>query len=110
MNKHDLIQKLSLVEHVEGGDFSETYRSSLTIGTSREGVQRNLFTSIYYLLTDDQPIGYFNKNQSPIIHYFQSGSPLTYLILQENGHLEKVKLGFDVTQGHVPQLLVPENC
>lgn len=27
MNKQDLIAQLSLVEHIEGGDFSETYRS-----------------------------------------------------------------------------------
>lgn len=110
MNKQDLIQKLSLVKHVEGSYFSETYRSCLTIDTAREGNQRNLITSIYYLLTKEQPIGYFNKNQSPILHYFHGGSPLTYLILSENGHLERVKLGFDVTKNQVPQLLVPENC
>ena len=28
MNKQDWIEKLSLVEHVEGGYFSESYRSA----------------------------------------------------------------------------------
>ena len=110
MNKYDLIEKLSLIEHVEGGYFSESYRSTLTTSTPREGSERALLTSIYYLLTDERPIGHFHKNQSDILHYFQAGSPLTYLILHESGELDKVKLGPDVTQGHRVQLLVPGNC
>jgi predicted cupin superfamily sugar epimerase len=37
MNKYDLIKHLSLVEHIEGGYFSETYRSDCIISTEREG-------------------------------------------------------------------------
>lgn len=110
MNKNDFIKKLSLVEHVEGGYFSETYRSDLKIATDREGTERSLLTSIYYMLTDNRPIGYFHKNKSNIIHYFHAGSPLTYLILHPNGELNKVKLGFDVTKGHLCQLIVPGGC
>lgn len=110
MNKHDLIQKLSLVKHIEGGYFKETYRSNLTIETDRAGGTRNLLTSIYYLLTDDSPIDYFHKNKSDIIHYFHGGFPITYLVLETNGNLSKFKLGFDLLKGHVPQLLVPKDC
>ncbi|MDJ0687307.1 MAG: cupin domain-containing protein [Xenococcaceae cyanobacterium MO_188.B32] len=53
MNKHDLIEQLSLVEHIEGGYFSETHRSQHIISSDREGNERNIFTSIYYLLTID---------------------------------------------------------
>ena len=110
MNKHDLIEKLSLIEHMEGGYFSESYRSTLTIPTDREGSERSLLTSIYYLLTDDNPIDRFHKNKSDILHYFQAGSPITYFVLDDSGKLDKVKLGPDVTQGQLPQLLVPGNC
>jgi uncharacterized protein len=107
MNKHDLIQQLSLVEHIEGGYFTETHRSKETLSTNREGQNRSLLTSIYYLLTDDRPIDRFHRNQSDIMHYFHCGSAITYLLLERSGKLTKVKLGLNFAQGEVAQLLVP---
>jgi uncharacterized protein len=107
INKHDLIKQLSLVEHIEGGYFTETHRSLEILSTKREGRDRALLTSIYYLLTDDRPIDRFHRNQSDIIHYFHYGSAITYLILEPSGKLTKVKLGLNFTQGEVAQLLVP---
>lgn len=110
MNKHDLIQQLSLVEHVEGGYFNETHRSQETLSTNREGKDRALLTSIYYLLTDDRPIDHFHCNQSDIMHYFHLGSPITYLIIEPSKELKRVKLGLNFAQGEVAQLLVPGGC
>ena len=110
MNKYDLIKQLSLVEHIEGGYFSETHRSEQIVSSDREGNERSIFTSIYYLLTDDRPIDYCHKNQSDIMHYFQAGSAITYLILYPSGRLDKVKLGLNFTNGEVGQLLVPGGC
>lgn len=107
MNKQDLIEHLSLVEHIEGGYFYETHRSQQTIDTDREGKERATLTSIYYLLTDDRPIDYFHRNRSDILHYFHQGSPITYLIITPEGKLTKVKLGINLARGEVPQLLVP---
>ncbi|MEM8673682.1 MAG: cupin domain-containing protein [Cyanobacteria bacterium P01_G01_bin.67] len=107
MNKYDLIQHLALTKHTEGGYFVETYRSSKTLPTSRTGSDRHLMTSIYYLLTDDSPINHWNRNQSDIMHYFQAGSTITYLLLSPSGKLEKIKLGLDFAQEEVAQLLVP---
>jgi uncharacterized protein len=107
MNKHDWIEKLSLVEHVEGGYFSESYRATEEMATPRVGSDRSVMTSIYYLLTDDRPIDHLHKNQSDIVHYFQAGSPITYILIDLDGQLSKVKLGLNIAQGEVPQLLVP---
>lgn len=107
MNKQDWIEKLSLVEHVEGGYFSESYRATEEMPTAREGSARSVMTSIYYLLTDDSPIDHLIKNQSDIVHYFQAGSPITYILVDLEGRLQKVKLGPDMAQGEVPQLIVP---
>ena len=107
MNKHDLIQQLSLTEHTEGGYFAETYRSSQTLPTKRAGGDRNLLTSIYYLLTNDRPTDHLHRNQSDIMHYFQAGSAITYFLVTPTGTLEKVKLGLNFAQGEVAQLLVP---
>lgn len=108
MTKQELIKQLSLVEHVEGGYFSETYRSSEEMGTNREGTTRAVMTSIYYLLTDDRPIDHLHQNKSDIMHYFQSGSPITYILVDLEGSLSKVKLGLEIANGEVPQLLVPK--
>ncbi|MEO1341514.1 MAG: cupin domain-containing protein [Cyanobacteria bacterium J06635_13] len=107
MNKQDLIEQLSLIEHTEGGYFVESYRSEQTLPTVRVGGDRSLLTSIYYLLTDDRPIDHLHRNQSDILHYFQAGSPITYLLISPTGELEKVRLGLNFAQGEVGQLLVP---
>ena len=107
MNKQNWIDRLSLVKHPEGGYFSEAYRATEEVTTSREGSTRPMMTSIYYLLTDDNPIDRLHQNRSDIMHYFHAGSPITYLLVDLEGKLHKVKLGLDVNQGEVPQLLVP---
>lgn len=107
VDKHNLIQKLSLQKHPEGGYYSEIYRSGMMIETDRVGQQRSAMTSIYYLLTDDSPIDYFHLNKSDIMHYFQMGSPVTYFLILPNKTLQKCKLGLDLDNGETPQLLVP---
>jgi uncharacterized protein len=107
MNKQSWIDKLSLVEHIEGGYFSETYRATQEIATSREGSERSMMTSIYYLLTNDRPVDSLHKNQSDIMHYFHAGSPITYILVDMESRLHKVKLGLDLAKGEVLQLLVP---
>lgn len=107
MNKNDLIQQLSLTEHTEGGYFVESYRSAKTLPTNRQGSDRSLLTSIYYLLTDDRPIDHLHCNQSDIIHYFHAGSAITYLLVTPAGELQKARLGLNFAQGEVGQLLVP---
>ncbi len=107
MNKHDLIQQLSLQKHSEGGYYSESYRSPITIQTHRIGIDRATMTSIYYLLTDDSPIDVLHLNKSDIIHYFHLGSPITYLVVDPEGILQKFTLGLDLNKGELPQLLIP---
>ena len=75
--------------------------------TEREGQDRNVLTSIYYLLTDDRPVDHLHKNKSDILHYFQAGSPITYLLITPEGQLERYVLGLNLSAGEVPQLLVP---
>jgi len=110
MNKQELIQHLSLVEHIEGGYFYETHRSQEVIRTDRPGQERSILTSIYYLLTADRPLDHFHKNKSDILHYFHLGSAITYLIVHPEGRLERVKLGHNIKEGEVMQLLVPGGC
>ncbi|AFY36640.1 protein of unknown function DUF985 [[Leptolyngbya] sp. PCC 7376] len=107
MNKQDIIKTLNLEPHIEGGYFRETYRDAETIATSRVGGDRSLMTSIYYLLTDDRPLDYFHCNQSPIMHYFHGGSAITYHLITPEGEWQTFKLGMNIVQGEMSQLLVP---
>jgi predicted cupin superfamily sugar epimerase len=107
MDIQELISQLSLQEHIEGGYFRETYRSRETINTTRPGEKRAVMTSIYYLLTSERPLDHLHKNRSDIVHYFQLGSPITYITVSPDGQLQKVKLGSNFAQGEVMQLLVP---
>ena len=101
MDKNTLIKQLNLVEHIEGGYFARTYQSQL------QSNERALLTSIYYMLTDDRPIGHFHMNKSDILHYFHLGSPMTYLTISPTGQLDTFTLGSDITKGHVLQQVVP---
>lgn len=106
MDKHQLIETLALEPHIEGGYFRRTYRSA----RQADVPSRCLLSSIFYLLTDDSPIGHLHRNRSDIIHYFQGGSPLTYWIVHPDGRLERVVMGTGLGQGQRLQLTVPGGC
>jgi predicted cupin superfamily sugar epimerase len=108
MDKHVLIKSLLLEPHVEGGYFRRTYQSDLTASLAYG--ERRLLSSIYYLLTDDSPIGFLHRNRSDILHYFQGGSPLHYLIVHPDGRLEEPVLGYDLARGQQLQLMVKSGC
>ncbi|WP_372750305.1 cupin domain-containing protein, partial [Litorivivens sp.] len=101
MDKHTLIEKLQLSPHPEGGFFRRTYESSHT------HLGRRLMSSIFYLLTDDQPTGHLHRNRSDIVHYWQGGGSLLYTLLTPEGKLLQITLGPDVPSGEQLQLTVP---
>lgn len=106
MNKSLIIQQLALAPHPkEGGYFKRTYSAPHTTETTNG--ERLCCSAIYYLLTDDQPIGYLHRNHSDIIHYFHCGYPLRYLVITPEGDLQEHWLGNDLLAGQKPQLLVP---
>ncbi len=105
MLKIDIIKLLSLKPHpTEGGYFRRTYESDINFDNNNS--QRKILTSIYYLLTNDSPIGYLHKNKSDIIHYHHIGSPIKYLIVSPNGIFNEKILGSDIASGQLPQLVV----
>jgi predicted cupin superfamily sugar epimerase len=110
VDKQRLIQTLALEPHIEGGFFARTYRSEVAIEVGYASGPRRLLSSIFYMLTDDSPIGYLHKNRSDIIHYFHCGSPLTYWILPPNGEIEKRTLGTELQEGQQLQLIVKGGC
>jgi hypothetical protein len=99
----EIIKTLGLQPHPEGGFYGETYRSEETI----PGKDRNLLTSIYFLLTEDN-VSRFHRIKSDELWYFHSGSAVTVHTLDANGHTEHL-LGNDFSKGERPYLMVPKD-
>lgn len=98
----EYIVKLGLTAHPEGGFYKETYRSEAEIGN------RNLMTSIYFLITSNN-ISRFHRIKSDEMWYFHDGSPLSvHTLSKEKGH-QIHKVGLDLSKGESPQLLVRAN-
>ncbi|WP_462252008.1 cupin domain-containing protein [Ekhidna sp.] len=111
-NVADLIAKLDLEPHPEGGYFKETYRSEEYISAealSEEYVgSRNHSTCIYFLLTSDTFSAFHKINQDEIWHFYQ-GSPIQLHTISEEGNHEEFLIGSDLSEGQSPQLVVPGN-
>ncbi len=105
-DKQQLIRQLALEPHVEGGYFRRSYAAPHSVTLDDRG-ERLLMSSIYYLLTEDSPVGHFHCNRSDIIHYWHRGWPLTYYLIDPQGALHTAVLGPDLEAGEQLQLMVP---
>ena len=112
MKIKELISKLNLEPHPEGGFFKETYRSNGIIKSDsldpEYSGERNYSTSIYFLLTSDKFSSFHKINQDEIWHFYL-GSPIELHTLSESGIHEKHIIGNDLMNGETPQLVVPGN-
>lgn len=100
------IEKLGLQAHPEGGYFRELYRSDLT--QTFEMGQRNLATSIYFLLCQEEK-SHFHQLTSDELWYFHAGGPASVHIFDHSGY-RNVHLGLDLEAGQLPQILLPRKC
>ncbi|TNB98649.1 cupin domain-containing protein [Pseudomonas jessenii] len=106
-NAQALIQALDLQSHVEGGYFRRTYQADHREMLDTVGGPRYLMTSIYYLLTEQSPVGQFHFNHSDIVHFFHLGDPIEYSMIHADGSLETLVMGNDILAGQHLQMHVP---
>lgn len=104
MKARQLIEKLELLPHPEGGWYRETYRSAETM-TNKNGAKRNVCTAIYFLLEGNDK-SHFHRIQSDETWFFHSGEPLEILMIYEN-QLQTIRLGNNILKGEIPQFTVP---
>lgn len=106
------IQQLDLVEHPEGGFYSETYRSSQSI--VQEALpedypsSRCFGTSIYFLLKSDQK-SKFHRLRSDEIWYFHAGASARIHFISPDGEYFERLVGLDRKNGETPQVIIPKN-
>ncbi len=105
ITKSQLIQQLALQMHpAQGGYYRRTYESRMSVpGTEGD---RKLVTSIYYMLTDDQPYCYLHQKTFDTIHYYHLGASIRYWIISPEGHMTEAVLGPDILSGQKPLLMV----
>jgi predicted cupin superfamily sugar epimerase len=101
----ELVEKLEMNPHPEGGFYAETYRSDAELETSAG--KRSLITSIYFLVRSED-VSHFHRIKSDELWFWHEGSPLSVHLLGENGH-EILKLGPPDQAGTLPQQLVRAN-
>lgn len=106
----ELIRKLELTDHPEGGYYKEVYRSNGVIGSNADDTEypadRNFFTSIYYLL-EGSDTSSFHRIKSDETWHFYSGSPATIHIIHPDSLYEALYLGPDLEKSQFFQHTVP---
>jgi predicted cupin superfamily sugar epimerase len=96
----DIIARLELKPHPEGGHFRETFRDPRL-----DADGRSVSTAIYFLLARGERSHWHRIDAVEVWHYY-AGSPLTLQIADSDG-TRTVRLGADLASGEVPQAIVP---
>ena len=96
----EIIARLELKPHPEGGHYRETFRDSRA---NADG--RSLSTAIYFLLARGERSHWHRIDAVETWHYY-AGQALTLRIADDGGR-RTVTLGPDLAAGEVPQAIVP---
>jgi len=99
----DIIARLQLKPHPEGGHFRETFRDSRV---DPEG--RSVSTAIYFLLARGER-SHWHRVDAVEVWHFYSGSALKLEIADGDGR-RTVTLGPDLAAGDIPQAVVPAHA
>ncbi len=96
-----LIERLALQPHPEGGHYRQTWIADNTDGTRPAG------TCIYFLLKAGESSHWHRVDAAEIWHYY-AGAPLILSLSEsDEGPAKDHILGPDVLKGEQPQLIVP---
>lgn len=99
LEANDVIAKLDLTPHPEGGHFRETFRDTATNG-------RAISTAIIYLLKAGE-ISHWHRVDATEIWHWYGGSPLELKQGTNSNPTETGILGNDIMMGEQPQIIVP---
>ncbi len=99
----NLIERLALQPHPEGGWYRETWRAPAAPG------ERAVATAIHYLLERGQS-SHWHRVDAAEVWLWHSGDPLTLRFSEtDSGPVRTVTLGHDTASGHAFQQVIPPN-
>jgi uncharacterized protein len=96
----EIIARLELQPHPEGGHFRETFRDARV-----DADGRSLSTTIYFLLARGER-SYWHRIDAVETWHYYAGDALT-LRIADYGGVRTIALGADLAAGEVPQAIVP---
>jgi len=99
MSAEDIVHRLGLAPHPEGGFYRETFRDTQAPGG------RAASTAIYFLLPGGAPSRWHRVDAAEGWHHY-AGAPLE-LMIEQNGVRSVHLLGSDLAAGQRPQGIVP---
>lgn len=106
----ELVRRLDLSPHPEGGWYRETWRSNLTISQSALPPDyagcRSAGTAILFLLMPGQESAWHTVRSAELWLY-HSGGPLLLEFGAERESARTHLLGTDIMAGECPQLVIP---
>jgi len=100
----DVITRLGLKPHPEGGYYAETFRSKESV-TLADGRLRSASTAIHFLLPSGSFSALHRVAADETWHHY-GGEPLELVTISPEGFLERVILGPDLEVGQRPQHVV----
>ena len=103
MNAADVIARLELKPHPEGGWYRETFRDSRLV----DG--RPASTAIYFLL-DVGEVSEWHRVDAVEIWHWHVGAPMVITMSPNDHDAAAYHLGPDLVAGQRPQLIVPQGC
>lgn len=98
----ELIEKLHLMPHPEGGYYREVFRSEHSVTPADERPQRSALTTIYFLLPEGA-VSRWHRVKSDEVWHFYEGSPLELLVLDPScANLVRHRLGPFIDDTQMP--------
>jgi uncharacterized protein len=101
----NLIKRLKLKKHPEGGYFKQTYTADTVVNIVGYDKPRYISTAIYYMLVGDQFSALHRVKSDELWHHYTGGSLTLYAI--HNRKLSRIKMG--KSRGEVPQVVIKAN-
>jgi predicted cupin superfamily sugar epimerase len=99
----DIIARLELKPHPEGGHYRETFRDSIV-----DAGGRSRSTAIYFLLARGERSHWHRIDAVEVWHYY-AGDALSLRISDDDG-MRSITLGPDIAGGEVTQAIVPAHA
>ncbi|MBM4007490.1 MAG: cupin domain-containing protein [Planctomycetes bacterium] len=108
----EMIERLRLKPHPEGGHYRETFRSDSRVRASGDAGERDACTSVLFLLQAGE-VSAWHQVDADEVWCWHGGAPLELSIAhgaQGEGTRETHLLGIDVAEGQSPQATVPAHA
>ena len=99
----EVIARLGLAPHPEGGHFRETFRDDRTDATGRAQS-----TAILFLLAAGERSHWHRVDAAEVWHHY-AGAPLLLEIVA-GARRQNARLGSDIAAGETPQVVVPAHA